>query len=363
MEETMQEQSGEIVVPPLLDKAWKFFLFGLFVIAAPIFNFNFIELLEPEWQDGKFSSYIELFLLPKASVWFFPLLAYAVLSYILLLWDTERYASSFIIRLGIYTGTALALQYSILTILALGSDSIVLVMLAFLSPLILSRIYRWSTAKWEVALVRRLLIGFVIVASIASMILAQNPLAPFFFITMILGVSAPFWSFLIALQAARWLWKHHETRLTLPRGLGILAWLLAYTFALRFNILKMFELYNALPTEPPNCYIATAAARGHPRFVGSRVVTLANGKSMRVNRQLQRLKAAEIALMGVSAPSHRMMRRMYDVIGKRLAARIQNPLLADVAFLLLIPIEWGAFFVLKLIIPEIQSISERLYRS
>ena len=363
MEEAIQEQSGETLVPsPMLD-FWRRVLFGFFVISAPIFNFNFIKLLAPEWQDGKFSSYIELFLQPKASLWFFPLLAYAVLSYILLLWDTERYANSFIIRLGVYTGTILALQYSILTVLALGAESFVLVLLAFFSPLILSKLYRWSTAKWEAALIRRLFFGFVIVASIASMILAKTPLAPFFFITMILGVSAPFWSFLIALQAARWLWNHHETKLTLPRGLGIFAWLSAYAFALRFNILKMFELYNALPTEPPNCYIATAAAHGHPRFVGSQTVTLANGKSMQVNRQLQRLKAAEIALMGVSAPSHRMMRRVYDVIGKRLAAHIKNPLPADVAFFLLIPIEWGTFFVLKLIIPEIQSISERLYRS
>ena len=76
---------------------------------------------------------------------------------------------------------------------------------------------------------------------------------------------------------------------------------------------------------------------------------------MRVNRQLQRLKALEIALMGVSAPSHRMMRRVYDVLGKWLAKQIQNPLLADVAYLILVPVELLSFFVLKSIVPEIQT--------
>ncbi len=157
--------------------------------------------------------------------------------------------------------------------------------------------------------------------------------------------------------------KHHETKLTFTHGLGIFAWVSAYVFALRFNILKMFELYNALPTEPPNCYIATAAAKGHPRFVGSMEVMLANGKTVRVNRQLQRLKAVEIAWVGVSGSSHRMMRRVYDILGKRLAKRIQNPILADIAYLLLIPVESVSFFVLQWIVPEIQILSERLYRS
>jgi hypothetical protein len=157
--------------------------------------------------------------------------------------------------------------------------------------------------------------------------------------------------------------KHHESKFTILRGLGIFAWLAAYAYALRFNILKMYELYAALPPQPPDCYIATAAAKGHPGIVGSQSVQLENGKSMRVNRQLQRLKAAEIAIMAVTPTGHRWMRFVYDVLGKKLAAHIQNPLLADVAFLLLIPVEWISFFVLKLFIPEIQTISDRMYRS
>lgn len=360
MEEVVQTPSGESIIPPLLDKTWKRILFGLFIVAAPIFNFSLIELLKPEWQDGRFTSYLYLFLLPEASWGFFPLLVYAVLSYLLLLWDSEQFADSIIIRLGIYGGTLLALQYSILSFMTTFSPSpvVLAVLLAYFAPLILPKLYSWLRPQWD-----KLFKWNRFVAIAIPLIVIALMLWGFFFVLAIFGIASPFWSFLVALQTSRWLLKYYETKFSFAQGFGIFAWLSAYAFALRFNILKMFELYNALPTEPPNCYIATAAANGHPNFVGSQEMTLANGKSMRVNRQLQRLKALEIVLMGVSAPSHRMMRRVYDVLGKRLAKHIQNPILADIAYLILIPVELVSFFVLKSIIPEIQTLTERLYRS
>ena len=90
------------------------------------------------------------------------------------------------------------------------------------------------------------------------------------FILVALTMAAPFWSLLLAVQASIWLIKNFETKVTLPRGLGLTAWAAAYIAAWRFDILKMYELYAALPpTPPPDCYIASAAARGHPRFVRS----------------------------------------------------------------------------------------------
>lgn len=360
MEEISQTSSGENIIPPLLDKTWKRILFGVFIVAAPIFNFSLIELMKPEWQDGRFASYLYLFLLPEASFGIFPLLVYAILSYLLLLWDSEQFAGSMIIRLGIYGGTLLALQYSILSFVATFSVSpvVLAVLLAYFAPLLLPKLYAWLRPQWDKLFKRYRLAMIITILIIVALVLWG-----FFFVLAIFGIASPFWSFLVALQASRWLLKHYETRFSFTKGLGIFAWISTYAFALRFDILKMFELYNALPTEPPNCYIATAAAKGHPRFVGSRAVKLASGKTMRVNRQLQRLKAVEIVWMGVSAPSHRMMRRVYDVVGKRLALCIKNPILADIAFFILLPVEWISFFVLKFIIPEIQSVSERLYLS
>jgi hypothetical protein len=135
-----------------------------------------------------------------------------------------------------------------------------------------------------------------------------------------------------------------------------------YAVAWRLSILKMYELYAALPPQPPpDCYIATAAAQGHPQFVGSQVVLRENGKHLQVNRQLQILKCAELALMAMSPSVHKILRHIYDVVGKSLARRMQNPFLADLAFLLLKPWEWCAHSLLKMLIPEINEIAKTIY--
>ncbi|RPJ21152.1 MAG: hypothetical protein EHM33_26885 [Chloroflexi bacterium] len=82
---------------------------------------------------------------------------------------------------------------------------------------------------------------------------------------------------------------------------------------------------------------------------------------MQISVQLQRLKCAELGLMAVQPRLHTFLRHMYDVIGRVLAQRIQNPFLADAAYLLLKPWEWSAGLVLKTIIPEIDSISQKMY--
>jgi hypothetical protein len=58
---------------------------------------------------------------------------------------------------------------------------------------------------------------------------------------------------------------------------------------------------------------------------------------------------------------HGLLRKVYDVVGKRLARLIRTSFLADVAYLSLKPFEWCAGFVLKLIVPEIESITDRTY--
>jgi len=167
-------------------------------------------------------------------------------------------------------------------------------------------------------------------------------------------MASPFWSFLIALRAVIWLFKNHETQFTSPYGIGVAAWLAGYAFAWRYDILKMYELYAALPTQPPpDCYIATAATHGHPRFVHSWVVENENGDSIYVNAQLQRLKCAELALMTTAPHFHKPLRKIYDVVGKRLARKIQHPFFADIAYLFLKPFEWMAMIVLRAIVPEI----------
>lgn len=97
-------------------------------------------------------------------------------------------------------------------------------------------------------------------------------------------------------------------------------------------------LFERLPAErpPEGCFVVSAAARGHRRFVGS-WLDPATGRP--VNRQLQRLRAFEDALRIGFPRLHRLLRAIYNRIGPSIARRTGHPLLADVTYLLLKPLE------------------------
>ena len=345
---------------------WQRTLYGLFVIAVPFYNFTFVEALKPEWQTGKLNDYVALFLQPEASLLLFPLIAYAVISYFLLVIDSERFASSFIVRLGIYTGAYLALQYSVIALFAMAPSPIqFIVILAYFSPLIVKKIFQWVAAKWGMPRTGYIFLGvslIVVIALILSIVISKNRFSVLLEIPMLfLGIVAPFWSFLIAGQAAIWIFRNYEIKINAARGLGLFAWLASYLYALRFNILKMYELYADLPVQPPNCYIATAAANGHPGLVHSFEVQLQSGQVFRVNRQLQRLKCAELAVAVLMPRLHMFLRKVYDVIGRRLAQRIQTPVRADIAYLMLKPFELLSVIILKPIFPELNDFVLKMY--
>lgn len=349
------------ILTPFPKPRWGRVLYGLFVTALPAFSFWAIRLLKPEWQNGELSSYITLLLFPEASLLFFPLLAYSIISYLLLLLDPTRYSESFVIRFGIYTGVLLALQYSILLLIySIGSFAYVIVLI-WIFPFVFLLIFRWANTKWDASLLHKTMIALATGAYLISAVVMRDLRAPLFFVLIVLVMAAPFWSFLLAVQASVWLIKNCETKIILPRGLGLTAWLGTYIVAWRFDILKMYELYAALPPTPPDCYIATAAARGHPWFVRSWTVQYADGRFMQVNRQLQWLKCAELTLLTIHPRLHNLLRKIYDTLGTPLARRIRNLFIADMAYLLLKPWEWLAELILKTIVPEIDSISKKLY--
>jgi hypothetical protein len=301
-----------------------------------------------------------LFLFPQASLVFILLLAYSVICYLCLMFAPQRFAHQLIIRVGIYTGILLALQYSIVVLIYSFNSFAYIIVLIWLLPFVLPLLYRLVVSNWTAVKVNRALLILVLAGLLIGGVITRGSLP----ILAVIGLAmaAPFWSFLLALRAGVWLYKNHETKLTLYRGLGLMAWLAAYAAAWRYDILKMFELYAALPPQPPpDCYIATAAAQGHPRVVGSRLVQRADGKSMQVNGQLQVLKFAELALLAVKPRWHTALRKIYDVVGESLARRIHSPYLADIAYFLLKPFEWLARWLLKMIVPEVDALTEKIY--
>ena len=354
---------------PFPTSRWGRIFYGLFIALMPIFAFWVTDFFKPEWQTGEFSDYIILLLFPEASLLFIVLLAYSIVCYCLLLIDLARYSQKPVVRFGTYTGVLLAFQYSILSGLFFineantGWESLYFLVLWVL-PIVIPKVYRFLVNRWRATAVNATLVGLAAFLVLISAVMTRSPLFPGVFILAGLTIAAPFWCFLMTLRAALWLLKEYEFKLTLPGGIGLATWIAGYVAAWRFDILKMYELYAALPPQPPpDCYIATAAARGHPQVVGSWIVECAHGEILPVNEQLQILKCAELALMAVQPRLHKRVRRAYDVVGKALAEKMGNAFFADAAYLLLKPWAWLARGILRRIVPEIDSIASKIYMS
>src|SRR5688572_7585480 len=159
---------------------WAKLLMSLLVTAVPTFSFFAVELLKPEWQSGKLSDYVILFLFPEASLFFFPLLAYSVICYLLLLFASDRYSSSFLVRFGIYTGVLLALQYSIAIFLYFIDFTIFVPILTWILPIVFLQLYRWAKSKWNASLVYKTIIALAIGAYLVSAVVMRGPGSPFF---------------------------------------------------------------------------------------------------------------------------------------------------------------------------------------
>jgi hypothetical protein len=128
---------------------------------------------------------------------------------------------------------------------------------------------------------------------------------------------------------------------SLAQLLGFVTWFGGYCAAWRVAFLLVLEEYSKLPTvEPERCYICTAAARGHRRWVASEEFFAADGRIFRVNDQLRRFKAFELFLMAISPGLHKTCRWIYDRAGPVLARTIVHPLAADIAYAALKPLEW-----------------------
>lgn len=118
---------------------------------------------------------------------------------------------------------------------------------------------------------------------------------------------------------------------------GLLASLLAKFYA-------AVQVYERLPDEPQRCFIVSAATGGHPWLVGSR---LDPSTGERENLQLRRMRAFESLLQSRTPKFHRRLRRVYNVAGPVVAARIRRPVLADAVYLALKPVEWAAILTVR----------------
>jgi hypothetical protein len=113
------------------------------------------------------------------------------------------------------------------------------------------------------------------------------------------------------------------------------------------SVLWSRSIYASLPREPPQCFVVTAAGRGHPALVGPFVEVTHRGGKRLANRQLATLWRFEALWQARAPASHARFRRVYDRVGPVLARRIDTSLRADAVYLALRPVEFVAGLLLK----------------
>jgi len=315
-------------------------------------------------QAGTWKAYAQLLLCHKSALAMLPVLVYHMVCLTLVVIVPERAGRSFLVRLGVYSGVATAAVYWVLFWAAAGLPLVVLPAMA---------VVFWGVTlmAWLVfraiagALCRYPLpsfIGFVVLVILASVLevtvggAGELILVFSFGVFAISLVCAAYWA-MVAYVAASWMLlrrlTEHPGRFSLAQLLGVVTWAAVWLSAWRLAYLWMLRAYATLPAEPPDdCYVATAAARGHGRVVGSRRLRGADGRARVVNRQMQYLKAAELLLAALCPRAHRLLRQIYDRLGPRLAALLVHALLADGAYLLLKPAEWIARVAVWLVVPR-----------
>jgi hypothetical protein len=96
-------------------------------------------------------------------------------------------------------------------------------------------------------------------------------------------------------------------------------------------------------------YLCTAAAQGHERVVKPLRFGMRGEKRIIVNRQLCVANAFEEMLQEKTPNFRKLLRRVYDAVGCPIAKHINTPLKADIAYIVIKPLEWFLLIILYLV--------------
>lgn len=351
---------------------------GMLLVTGIVFPAICLLLLtasEPRatWQSDQLHAYASFLLSGKIPLAFWPFVAYSTVCFGCFLFRRALARRYLVVRLGVYTGILLAMQYCLIsgivvldvkTILSAGGVLKLLAIAVFgclinAVPLALRWLWRRSMEEegQELGVWSKVVVVLIFVGALSL------PLC-FPFGVMLTIISTPFWALTSYVSVARAMTRFHHGRwqFSLREVLAGMTWLAAYLAAWRFAVREALHAYSQLPTSPPSdCYVASAAAHGHARFVGSWTTAGADDNDRGVNLQLKWLKCGEIVWRTTSPRTHRYVRRAYDRWGPVLAARLRNPWLADAAYLSLKPIEWTVRLILCIVLPDAGQLAQRVY--
>lgn len=363
--------AANIAVRPLVPGMLRFCgLFAGVIVPLGCFAFSFDGFpFGPEWQSGRVADYIMLLLHAKAAWPLFPLLLYCMTAMAFVSIAPRWSISKGWVRLGLWTGVPLAGMYAVILLVGVcegNGDAIAIGSVVGAVALAVTwgvvALLNWSFRRFGARRVWPVLGAILGVVALIGVLSGGSALGVILIGSIVFG---PGWAMLIYLAMAMRVGRALR-ELEMERGINaaavagvaggfVASWGLAIHQAIR--------AYQALPTSPPGgCYIASAAARGHGWLVGARRVGFAGGVYL-VNRQLRRLKCAEIALAALCPSAHRLVRRVYDTVGPALARGMRCRWVADAAYLTLWPIEKGAAVLLGSVVPDFNELAEGMYSS
>ena len=299
------------------------------------------------WQSGDTSTYLVLLLSYPAFFMFLPIIGYSMICLAIWCWNPDS-SVYFAIRLGLYTGFLIAGVSSF----ALIPLTIFVVPMSALGLLIVLEVGMWLALKTGPVLAKfrrfsilEILYATTVIALVLVFfrmfpnLLGDVVAAPFIILFIIVGGAAPLASFAFyrAVHTAKFIASFGEPSLKRTVLGGCVAWLATAMLNWKMATDVMMDEYLKLPPQSPNnCFVCSAAAHGHPQFVGA---TLHSG--IPLNRQMQRLKLLEFALQVLTPRLHRNIRRIYNRIGPPVAKLCRlNRWTADAVYLVLKPLEY-----------------------
>jgi hypothetical protein len=355
----------------LLRCAWGFA--GVFV---PLVCFAIGFPDRPRWQSGNPRDFAALMLSHWPSLPMYPLLLFSMVCLWLLAGWPAHFAKSKWIWLGIFSGAVLAFEYWIVFVLAVSDTAALDIVRDYIVALVLSGVavgLPWVGCLLVVLAIRWLARPSKKALSILTTILVLALGAAFIvfiiclpWLAMLSLVCSTPWAVAAYGSAAIWLVRQRGApyfRYTLAQLLTAVTALAANFAAWRTAYEIMLIKYAELPTQPPpDCFVCSAAARGHSSVVRSTSFRRDGEEMIAVNDQLRVLKALELLILALSPAAHRGLRRVYNRIGPRLAAALVYPPAADAAYFVLKPIEWFARFALRLVLGKRTALIRRLYR-
>lgn len=346
-----------IIPKSIIAKIWFVFISTILTFACFMIGAG----LKPDWQSGKLSEYMYLMFYWESAIWFYPFIIYSALSMVLLVINSQYFVKKYWVRLGIYTGVILALQYSIIMLIFFGDEGwktwhlyVITPLIIFLPHLfffIIQLLLRYIKVigTWIVFIITIILLLFI---SARGGYGGSFPGGIIFFALL----AAPAWVLVIFSQTA-WQLKTYST--TKPLFTPWFFWIMGWSAAWIIAINRAIEVYSKLPKDPPDCYIATVAA--NTNLVKTKVIPLKNGQVFSVTKQLQHFKLFEIILKTLLPDFHKILRSIYDNIGLKLSKQIKTQWLANFSYLLLKPLEWLVCMLIYCLSPDILKKAHEIY--